>query len=120
MIFVFFTPGTLLIFKDTSTRSKVVYNMYRPQSRTDSCELISNIIVIIFYLQALLFRGSGYVKCIHCNSIAIYRKSLFYYSIVFFITTGQNMRECGFSMTRILPYKNRIVDSVLIQENMGQ
>ena len=30
------------------------------------------------------------------------------------------MREYGFSLTRILPYKNRIVDSVLIRENTGQ
>ena len=30
------------------------------------------------------------------------------------------MREYGFSLTRSLPYKNRIVDSVLLQENMGQ
>ena len=28
------------------------------------------------------------------------------------------MREYGFLLTRILPYKNRIIDSVLIQENM--
>ena len=26
----------------------------------------------------------------------------------------------GFSLTRILPYKDRIYDSVLIRENMGQ
>ena len=30
------------------------------------------------------------------------------------------MREYGFSLTRILPYKNRIVGSVLIRENTGQ
>ena len=30
------------------------------------------------------------------------------------------MRECGFSLTRILPYKDRIYDSVLIRENTGQ
>ena len=30
------------------------------------------------------------------------------------------MPEYGFSMTRILPYKDRIVGSVLIQENTGQ
>ena len=30
------------------------------------------------------------------------------------------MQKCGFSQTRILPYKNRIVDPVLIQENISQ
>ena len=30
------------------------------------------------------------------------------------------MREYGFSLILILPYKDRIVDSVLIRENMGQ
>ena len=30
------------------------------------------------------------------------------------------MRECGFSLTRILPYKDRMVDSILIRENAGQ
>ena len=30
------------------------------------------------------------------------------------------MREYGFSLTRILPYKNKIVDSALIRENTGQ
>ena len=30
------------------------------------------------------------------------------------------MREYRFSLTRILPYKDRIVDSDLIRENMGQ
>ena len=28
-----------------------------------------------------------------------------------------NMREYGFSLTRVLPYKNRIYDSVFIREN---
>ena len=31
---------------------------------------------------------------------------------------AQNMREYGFSLARILQYKDRIVDSVLIRENM--
>ena len=31
--------------------------------------------------------------------------------------TAYNMREYGFSLTRILQYKNRIYDSVLIREN---
>ena len=30
------------------------------------------------------------------------------------------MPEYGFSLTRILPYKDRIVDSVLIREYTGQ
>ena len=30
------------------------------------------------------------------------------------------MQECRFSLTRILPHKHRIVDSVLIRENAGQ
>ena len=30
------------------------------------------------------------------------------------------MREYGFSLTRILPYKDKIVDFVLIRENSGQ
>ena len=30
------------------------------------------------------------------------------------------MREYGFSLTRILPYRDRIIDSVLIWENTGQ
>ena len=30
------------------------------------------------------------------------------------------MREYGFSLTRILPYKDKIYDSVLIRENIGQ
>ena len=30
------------------------------------------------------------------------------------------MRESGFSLTRILPYKDRIGDSILIRENKGQ
>ena len=30
------------------------------------------------------------------------------------------MREYGFSLTRILPYKDRIYESVLIRENTGQ
>ena len=30
------------------------------------------------------------------------------------------MREYGFSLARILPYKDKIVDLVLIRENMGQ
>ena len=30
------------------------------------------------------------------------------------------MREYGFSLTHILPYRDRIVDSVLIRENTGQ
>ena len=30
------------------------------------------------------------------------------------------MREYGFSLTRIHPYKDKIYDSVLIQENTGQ
>ena len=30
------------------------------------------------------------------------------------------MREYGFSLTRILPYKDKIVDFVLIRENKGQ
>ena len=30
------------------------------------------------------------------------------------------MREYRFSLTRILPYKDRVYDSVLIRENMGQ
>ena len=30
------------------------------------------------------------------------------------------MREYGFSLTRILPYKDKIYDFVLIQENKGQ
>ena len=30
------------------------------------------------------------------------------------------MREYGFSLTCNLPYKDRIVDSLLIQENTGQ
>ena len=30
------------------------------------------------------------------------------------------MRENGFSLSRILPYKDRICDSVLIRENTGQ
>ena len=29
------------------------------------------------------------------------------------------MREYGFSVTRILPYKDKIVDFVLIRENTG-
>ena len=29
-------------------------------------------------------------------------------------------RVCGFFQTRILPYKNRIVDPVIIRDNMGQ
>ena len=33
---------------------------------------------------------------------------------------AQNMREYGVSLTRILPYKDKIVDFVLIQENTGQ
>ena len=30
------------------------------------------------------------------------------------------MRECEFSLTRILLYKDKVVDSVLIWENTGQ
>ena len=30
------------------------------------------------------------------------------------------MQEYGFSLTRILPYKDRIVNFVLIQDNAGQ
>ena len=30
------------------------------------------------------------------------------------------MREYGFSLTRILPYKDKIYDSVLVRENTGQ
>ena len=30
------------------------------------------------------------------------------------------MREYGFSLTRIMPYKDRIYDSALIPENTGQ
>ena len=30
------------------------------------------------------------------------------------------MREYKFSLTRILPYKDRILDSVLTRENTGQ
>ena len=30
------------------------------------------------------------------------------------------MREYGFSLTRILPFKDKIVDFVPIQENTGQ
>ena len=30
------------------------------------------------------------------------------------------MPECGFSLNLILPDKERIVDSVLVKENMGQ
>ena len=30
------------------------------------------------------------------------------------------MREYGFSLTRILPYKDKIVDFVLMRENKGQ
>ena len=38
----------------------------------------------------------------------------------FFYCTVQNMQEYGFSLTRILPYKDRMVDdSVLIRENTG-
>ena len=34
--------------------------------------------------------------------------------------TAKNMPECGFSLNLILPDKERIVDSVLVRENMGQ
>ena len=34
--------------------------------------------------------------------------------------TAQNMREYGFSLTHILPCKDKIVDFILIQENNGQ
>ena len=34
--------------------------------------------------------------------------------------TTQNMREYGFSLTRILPYKDKIHDFALIPENTGQ
>ena len=34
--------------------------------------------------------------------------------------TEQNMPENGFSLTPIFPYKDRIVDSVLIREYTGQ
>ena len=30
------------------------------------------------------------------------------------------MQECWFSLTRIFPYKDEILDSVFIQENTGQ
>ena len=34
--------------------------------------------------------------------------------------TAQNMGEYGFSLTHILPYKDKIVDFILIRENNGQ
>ena len=34
--------------------------------------------------------------------------------------TTKNTREYGFSLTRILPYKDKIIDFVLILENTGQ
>ena len=34
--------------------------------------------------------------------------------------TPQNMPEYEFSLTRIFPYKDRIIDYVLIQENTGK
>ena len=37
----------------------------------------------------------------------------------FHITTS-NMREYGFSPTRLLPSNDKIVDSALTRENMGQ
>ena len=45
----------------------------------------------------------------------------FYWHIyLILITSVQIMREFGFSLTRILPYKDRIVDSAYIRENIGQ
>ena len=35
-------------------------------------------------------------------------------------STAQNMREYGFSLTRIPPHKDKIVDFLLIRENTGQ
>lgn len=34
--------------------------------------------------------------------------------------TNANMRENMFSLSRILPYKDIVYDSVLMQENIGQ
>ena len=34
--------------------------------------------------------------------------------------TAENMREYGFSLTRMLSYKDKIYDFVLIRENMDQ
>ena len=34
--------------------------------------------------------------------------------------TALNMQEHGFSLTRILPYTDRIVDSVLMRKSTGQ
>ena len=34
-----------------------------------------------------------------------------------FSLTMQDMQEYGFSLTRIFPYKDRIIDSILIREN---
>ena len=42
------------------------------------------------------------------------------YRMVYNICTAENMREYRFLLTRILPYKFRIIDSVLIRENTSQ
>ena len=34
--------------------------------------------------------------------------------------TAQNMLERGFSLTGLFPYKDKIYNSVLVRENMGQ
>ena len=36
------------------------------------------------------------------------------------VFSASNVREYGFSLTRILPDKDRICDSVYIRENTGQ
>ena len=40
--------------------------------------------------------------------------------ILFCITTALSMQEYGFSLTRTLPYKDRIHNSVHMRENTGQ
>ena len=44
----------------------------------------------------------------------------FFFGISIISYTAKNMPECGFSLTGIFVYKDRIVDSVLIWESTGR
>ena len=73
-------------------------------------------------LQCLDFGTISQVKNLVAGNVSITEENVVNMgSILFFVlSTAWNTQEYRFSLTRILPYKGIIADSVLIQETMGK
>ena len=69
-------------------------------------------------IKQIHIKGTKYEQNVKIDSRIFSQQRTFEYIRI--TLTAKNMREYGFSLTRILPYKDRNYDSVLIRENKGQ